>query len=369
MCLHKESGMDLLWQKMLNQVHLTGERLDSRDGGSMECLAACVHLSNIRRSFVFNTARRLSPIYAAAEVLWYLSGSDDDRMCAYAPQFKRFCNEEPGYPEELYVHGAYGARMAGASADFRQATQRDHIGHTTDHVELCERLKDKTCHTPLAAVIQLLRDKPNTRQAVLPMWCHDDILYAVAGNKNDLPCTLNIQFHLRGGKLHAMTTMRSNDLWLGTPYDIFAFTCLQRLIADAVGVEYGGYTHFAGSLHYYDRNVGKVPDCLVSGVIPPGELALEFVPLAKPSAVIKACVEVEESIRKNRALSEPKVAKTWDGLLKTHKGTLPVQMLVTAACQFIPIAADHITNENIRNRVMLLLAERGAKRAERTESK
>jgi hypothetical protein len=54
-----------------------------------------------------------------------------------------------------------------------------------------------------------------------------------------------------------IATMRSNDLWLGLPYDVFAFTCIQQMVAAALGVGLGWYQHQAGSLHVYDRNMEK----------------------------------------------------------------------------------------------------------------
>jgi hypothetical protein len=78
------------------------------------------------------------------------------------------------------------------------------------------------------------------------------------GDKKDIPCTLSIQFFIRDGRLHCVTTMRSNDIWLGLPYDIFCFTCLQRLIAEALKVPTGFYIHQAGSLHLYARNAEKM---------------------------------------------------------------------------------------------------------------
>ena len=51
--------------------------------------------------------------------------------------------------------------------------------------------------------------------------------------------------------------MRSNDLWLGFPYDVFQFTCMQVLMSMELGIELGSYTHIAGSLHIYERDFKK----------------------------------------------------------------------------------------------------------------
>ena len=48
--------------------------------------------------------------------------------------------------------------------------------------------------------------------------------------------------------------MRSNDVYLGLPHDVFSFTMIQEIVARLLGVEMGDYTHFAGSLHLYDEH-------------------------------------------------------------------------------------------------------------------
>src|SRR5690606_26043016 len=54
------------------------------------------------------------------------------------------------------------------------------------------------------------------------------------------------------------TVMRSNDLWLGLPYDIMMFTRLQSAMAWALGVRVGKYVHTTFSLHLYERDIPKV---------------------------------------------------------------------------------------------------------------
>ena len=65
-------------------------------------------------------------------------------------------------------------------------------------------------------------------------------------------------FELRGGKLDCTGIMRSDDVWLGTPYDVVFFTELQKHIANELGVGYGKYTHFTVSLHAYGKDIGRV---------------------------------------------------------------------------------------------------------------
>lgn len=105
-------------------------------------------------------------------------------------------------------------------------------------------------HRQLLAVEALLKRDPDSRQAVVSLWTggeHDV-------TSRDVPCTTTLQFFIRGGSLQLRVTMRSNDAWLGLPYDLMMFSCLQRTMACALGVEPGEYAHSVGSMHLYERD-------------------------------------------------------------------------------------------------------------------
>jgi hypothetical protein len=89
------------------------------------------------------------------------------------------------------------------------------------------------------------------------MWKPSDLKDAYHGNKKDIPCTLNLQFFIRGEHLYCIATMRSNDAWMGMPYDIYCFTSLQCLLAEHLGLKVGFYQHNVGSMHLYEKHYQK----------------------------------------------------------------------------------------------------------------
>jgi thymidylate synthase len=102
----------------------------------------------------------------------------------------------------------------------------------------------------LPQIIELLRKDPDTRQAVLNIWQP----LALQVPTKDVPCTLTWQFFIRGGKLELHANMRSNDVWLGLPYDLFNFTQVQRAVANELDLACGDYVHHVGSLHLYEQH-------------------------------------------------------------------------------------------------------------------
>ena len=222
------------WVATMLDILKHGLPLQSRDGGCKELTGYAFKLSDI--DFPLATVRGASTTYAAAETLWYLSGSDSIELVqAYAPQYSRFA--QPGTD---IAHGAYGARLQRSQAFVATADSFD-----------------TKYQSQLVAAIKLLREQPNTRQCILGFWDTGDLLHALKGDVRDIPCTVSLQFLLRDGQLHAVTYMRSNDIWLGMPYDVFAFTTFQRIVAEALEVEPGTYTHCVGSMHLYDRNTDQ----------------------------------------------------------------------------------------------------------------
>ena len=103
-------------------------------------------------------------------------------------------------------------------------------------------------------MIELLEKDPNSRRAVMNINIPNE---KVIDTKDEM-CSIALQVLLRDNKLHMTGIMRSNDLWTGTPYDIYYFTEIQKYIANKLNVDYGTYTHFVTSMHIYDRDVDKI---------------------------------------------------------------------------------------------------------------
>lgn len=106
----------------------------------------------------------------------------------------------------------------------------------------------------VAQVIDTLKRDPYSRSAVINF----NVPNPERFETKDEICTIALVFELREGKLDCTGIMRSNDVWLGTPYDVVFFTELQKHIANELGVGYGKYTHFAVSLHAYEKDIDRI---------------------------------------------------------------------------------------------------------------
>lgn len=191
----------------------------SRDGNVVyEVVNATTIIEDPTRCIMLNKVRKMPVRYAVGEMLWYMSGNT--RVSAiknYSDVWKRMSDDGET------VNSNYGYCM-----------QKKFGFNQIEYVE------------------KLLRFQPNTRQAVIHIKTADN------RESKDVNCTIALQFFIRDMKLYMTVYMRSNDLWMGFPFDVFQFANLQVYLSMRLGVELGTYTHVASSLHLYERNYNEM---------------------------------------------------------------------------------------------------------------
>ena len=191
-------------------------------GNTRELNNASFTLTDIENNVI--NIRNISKSYLFGELLWYMTARDDIN---FIQKFSGFWGRISD--DGVHSNSAYGHIL------FKR--------HGFDQVE---------------KIIELLQKDKNSRRAVLNFNVPN---VNVIETKDEI-CTIALQMYIRDGKLNCTGIMRSNDIWLGTPYDVTFFTELQKYIAHRVGVGYGTYTHFVTSIHVYDRNFEDIKKVL-----------------------------------------------------------------------------------------------------------
>ena len=172
--------------------------------------------------------RKLSYSFMFGEAAWMLSGRNDVASVAkYVDGVKRFSDDG------VTFFGAYGPKII---------TQTSYIIDT------------------------LIKDN-DSRQAVINIWRENP------RSSKDIPCTLSLQFLLREASnelwLHTIASMRSNDAWLGTPYDTFNFSAISFYIIcwlnfHGLECKLGELNIQAGSRHLYENDFIKLDNIFKS---------------------------------------------------------------------------------------------------------
>lgn len=234
--------MQKQWKNSLSLLVEEGERSSSRNGDMLEIVGFTLPAPDSTRALIIDPIRKVDPFYACAELIWYLTMQDNTKFLQmFAPSYKNYTEDG------VHAFGAYGHRWANSLSYcmLRPASNR-------------------SIDNQLETAIAVLRKYPDSRQAIISMWDSGDLIHASLLDKKDLPCTLSLQFIIRNNKLNLIVTMRSNDAWMGLPYDSFCFMTLQRIVADCLNVEVGKYVHNVGSFHVYDKHQEKMEAVLKS---------------------------------------------------------------------------------------------------------
>lgn len=209
--------------KLVTWLLETGDRVESRAGLTVERTGVTLLFEDPTTVMLpVGVGRKINPRLAAVETLQLISGTSDggELIRRAAPTYDDVLLD----PQNV-DYAAYGLRL----------------------------------RYQLEGIYQELKANPLSRRAVLAIWREEDLYH-----DGDRPCTLSLQFLIRNDALELHVTMRSQDAWLGTPYDAFMFTQLQRSYAAALDVSVGKYVHHVGSLHLYERNVNAASGLAVS---------------------------------------------------------------------------------------------------------
>lgn len=261
----EEDTLDDLMHTVLESLVSDKEIIKASRGSMTELMGPTLVLNN-PRARLSRSESKGKLFSALGELLWYLSG--DIKL-----EFVRYyvgSHYEQESDDGVTVRSGYGERL------FRYDGKINQVKN----------------------VIDLLKKRPSSRQAVIQIFDASDI----AGGYKSIPCTCVLQFLVRDNKLNLITYMRSNDAYLGLPHDVFAFTMLQEIIARSVGVEVGVYQHSAGSLHLYECARQKAEQYLSEGW-QSTEVEMSPMPEGDPWPAIQRVCEVEAQIRLNQLKS------------------------------------------------------------------
>lgn len=107
-------------------------------------------------------------------------------------------------------------------------------------------------------LLKELKENPTSRRHIISLWNIDDL-----NQMNLYPCVWNSQWLVKENKLHLIVQIRSNDLFLGHPFNVFQYYVLQRMIAQVTKYQLGSLSFNIADAHIYDRHIPLVEEQLV----------------------------------------------------------------------------------------------------------
>jgi len=115
-----------------------------------------------------------------------------------------------------------------------------------------------------------LRTNPFSRRHIVSSWNVADLPdESISPQENALndkmalpPCHTLFQFYRTKNKLHLHLYMRSNDVFLGHPFNIAQYSVFLMMMANVLGVEAGDFIWSAGDAHIYLNHLDQVKELL-----------------------------------------------------------------------------------------------------------
>jgi len=215
--------------KGLRLIGAYGVEIPSRNGPTIEVDAPVTTVYNKPwNKVLISKTRDANPFFHLMESLWILYGREDVK---FLTEFNKRMGD---YSDDGLVFNApYGHRL------------RDSFG--IDQIR---------------SIIDILKEDPNSRQAVGQIWDVSDLR---KGTK-DKACNMQTVFRIRNGKLDLTVYNRSNDvIWGAYGANAVQFSTLLEYVAAKVGVPMGTYTQVSNSYHVYtDGPGGEVYNRLIN---------------------------------------------------------------------------------------------------------
>jgi len=99
-------------------------------------------------------------------------------------------------------------------------------------------------------LIYMLKTNPYSRRIKTTLWSVIDLDYMALE-----PCVYETHWQMWDDKLHLTVGIRSNDMGLGNPYNIYQYSILHRLIAQVTDHKVGTICFNIDNAHVYDRHI------------------------------------------------------------------------------------------------------------------
>ncbi|MFH1400873.1 MAG: thymidylate synthase [Nanoarchaeota archaeon] len=173
------------------------------------------------------------------EFLWYLSGEEHIRDLREKTKIWDAWADQEGRLETAY--GRFWRRFPIPSSGLDGEAWADESSRWVGREEDGSLTFDQ-----IQYVIDTLRETPNSRRMVVSAW-HP----ANAAVSKLPPCHYTFAFAVHDERLNLHMTQRSADIALGVPFNIAAYSMLDMIVAQEVGLRPGVFSHTLVDLHAY----------------------------------------------------------------------------------------------------------------------
>lgn len=243
----------------LEDILVNGTERHDRTGVGTISLFGMRQTYDLQQGFPALTTKKLAWKAVVSELLWFIEGSGDEKRL-----------------REI-LHGDYNSDKttiwtANANADYwkPKAKFEGDLGNIYGVMWRSWPTPSGDSIDQLQKLIDSINHDPTGRRHIITAWNPGEL-----ANMALPPCHVFSQFYVRDNKyLDCQMYQRSNDFFLGCPFNIASYALLTEMIAQVCGYHAGKLIHVTGDAHIYKNHVDQVNEQLCRTPYDPPTLLL-----------------------------------------------------------------------------------------------
>lgn len=266
------------YHETLQTVLRNGTQRSDRTGVGTISLFGLHQRYNLAAGFPAVTTKRLAWKAVVSELLWFIEGSgDENRLREILYGSKEIYNVHGVLKPTIWTANAtapywqdraefpgdlgrvYGVQWRHWLTNKKEWHRTDTGKETVRHIEVDQ----------LQNLIDGIKKDPNGRRHILSAWNPGEL-----DNMALPPCHCFAQFYVADGKLSCQMYQRSQDVFLGGPFNIASYSLLTHMIAQVCNLGVGEFIHISGDAHIYLTHVEQVKEQLTREPLPLPQLHL-----------------------------------------------------------------------------------------------
>lgn len=248
---------------LLRHVLDNGIRRGDRTGTGTLSVFGYQMRFDLHQGFPLATTKRVWFRGLAQEMLWFLSGATNVK-----PLVDQGISIWTDWPLKHYLEAidhplpASDSDEWAALKDDFEARIRADAAFATQYGELGpvygKQWRDFGGVDQIARVVESIKTNPDSRRHIVNAWNAAEI------DRMALPpCPAFFQFYVGGGALSCQLYVRSNDLFLGAPFNIAQYALLTHLVAQQCDLDVGEFVYTIGDAHIYLNHLSQVSEQLM----------------------------------------------------------------------------------------------------------
>ena len=220
---------------LLRHVKENGLKKEDRTGtGTLSAFGYQMQF-DLQEGFQLVTSKKVYFKGLAVEMLWFLKGGTNTKYLLdnNVHIWDAWADEEGNLGP---IYGKQWVRWAGKNGEEINQIQR---------------------------VIDSIKKNPDSRRHIVNAWNVSDL--------DDMalpPCHMFYQFWVGNGRLSCNLYVRSNDLFLGAPFNIAEYALLTHMVAQQCDLEVGELVYTIGDAHVYLNHLDQIDEQLSRSTFP-----------------------------------------------------------------------------------------------------